>query len=101
MPDEAFQATADFLGHESLLDSSILHRDISIGNIMLNMAEDDGFFIDLVDPARTCLLCFSYLAPSYYCLYDSPPYDSPPVSYHRIARIAYYLFLMPVPILCI
>lgn len=25
----------------------ILHRDISIGNIMLTMAEDDGFLIDL------------------------------------------------------
>lgn len=47
MPDEAFRATADFLGHESLLDASILHRDISIGNVMLNMAEDDGFLIDL------------------------------------------------------
>lgn len=34
-------------GHESLLDASILHRDISIGNVMLNMAEDDGFLIDL------------------------------------------------------
>jgi Fungal protein kinase len=47
VPDEAFRATADFLGHESLLDASILHRDISIGNVMLNMVEDDGFFIDL------------------------------------------------------
>jgi serine/threonine protein kinase len=47
VPDEAFRATADFLGHESLLDASILHRDISIGNVMLNMAEDDGFLIDL------------------------------------------------------
>ncbi|OCK78451.1 hypothetical protein K432DRAFT_427264 [Lepidopterella palustris CBS 459.81] len=34
-------------GHESLLDAKILHRDISIGNIMLTMAEDDGFLIDL------------------------------------------------------
>ncbi|KAH8727358.1 hypothetical protein GQ44DRAFT_738332 [Phaeosphaeriaceae sp. PMI808] len=34
-------------GHESLLDASILHRDVSIGNIMLNMVEDDGFLIDL------------------------------------------------------
>ncbi|KAF2188774.1 hypothetical protein K469DRAFT_70746 [Zopfia rhizophila CBS 207.26] len=34
-------------GHESLLDAKILHRDISIGNIMLNMGEDDGFLIDL------------------------------------------------------
>ncbi|KAF2468324.1 uncharacterized protein BDR25DRAFT_335443 [Lindgomyces ingoldianus] len=33
-------------GHESLLDANILHRDISIGNVMLNMAEDDGFLID-------------------------------------------------------
>ncbi|KAH8731711.1 hypothetical protein GQ44DRAFT_745770 [Phaeosphaeriaceae sp. PMI808] len=33
--------------HESLLDANILHRDISIGNIMLNTAEDDGFLIDL------------------------------------------------------
>ena len=51
-----------------------------------------------------CLLCFSYLAPSYYCLWRLNPYDSPPVSYHRIARIAriaYHLFLMPVPTLCI
>ncbi|KAF2105229.1 hypothetical protein BDV96DRAFT_592870 [Lophiotrema nucula] len=34
-------------GHESLLDAKILHRDISIGNVMLTMAEDDGFLIDL------------------------------------------------------
>ncbi|KAF2174644.1 hypothetical protein K469DRAFT_648111 [Zopfia rhizophila CBS 207.26] len=34
-------------GHESLLDAKILHRDISIGNIMLKMGEDDGFLIDL------------------------------------------------------
>ncbi|KAF2452554.1 hypothetical protein BDY21DRAFT_329029 [Lineolata rhizophorae] len=34
-------------GHESLLNINILHRDISIGNIMLNEAEDDGFLIDL------------------------------------------------------
>lgn len=34
-------------GHESLLDANILHRDISIGNVMLNIAEDDGFLIDL------------------------------------------------------
>ncbi|KAF2647234.1 hypothetical protein K491DRAFT_614914 [Lophiostoma macrostomum CBS 122681] len=34
-------------GHESLLDANILHRDISMGNIVLNMAEDDGFLIDL------------------------------------------------------
>src|SRR3954467_2564213 len=37
----------DETGHESLLDAKILHRDISIGNVMLNMAEDDGFLIDL------------------------------------------------------
>ncbi|KAF2839987.1 hypothetical protein M501DRAFT_1010229 [Patellaria atrata CBS 101060] len=34
-------------GHESLLHAKILHRDISIGNIMLTMVEDDGFLIDL------------------------------------------------------
>ncbi|OJD29703.1 serine threonine-protein kinase sgk2 [Diplodia corticola] len=35
-------------GHESLLvKAGILHRDISIGNVMLNDAEDDGFLIDL------------------------------------------------------
>ncbi|KAF1996945.1 serine/threonine-protein kinase Sgk2 [Amniculicola lignicola CBS 123094] len=34
-------------GHESLLEAKILHRDISIGNVVLNMAEDDGFLIDL------------------------------------------------------
>ena len=33
-------------GHESLLDAGILHRDISIGNIMLTEKEDDGFLID-------------------------------------------------------
>ncbi|KAF2452571.1 hypothetical protein BDY21DRAFT_382745 [Lineolata rhizophorae] len=33
-------------GHESLLDAKILHRDISIGNVMLNMTKDDGFLID-------------------------------------------------------
>jgi serine/threonine protein kinase len=38
---------SNLLGHESLLDAKILHRDISIGNVMLNMAEDDGFLIDL------------------------------------------------------
>jgi hypothetical protein len=30
-----------------LLDANILHQDISIGNSMLNMAEDDRFLIDL------------------------------------------------------
>ena len=34
-------------GHESLLSVGILHRDISIGNIMLNEEEDGGFLIDL------------------------------------------------------
>ncbi|KAL8903406.1 MAG: hypothetical protein Q9207_003952 [Kuettlingeria erythrocarpa] len=33
-------------GHESLLNAGILHRDISIGNIMLTENEDDGFLID-------------------------------------------------------
>lgn len=35
------------LGHESLLNTKIIHRDISIGNVMLNEAEDDDFLIDL------------------------------------------------------
>ncbi|KAB2569172.1 hypothetical protein DBV05_g12152 [Lasiodiplodia theobromae] len=35
-------------GHESLLEKAkILHRDISIGNVLLNDAEDDGFLIDV------------------------------------------------------
>lgn len=34
-------------GHESLLNAGILHRDVSIGNIMLTEKEDDGFLIDL------------------------------------------------------
>lgn len=34
-------------GHESLLDAKILHRDVSVGNAMLTIAEDDGFLIDL------------------------------------------------------
>ncbi|KAI9758368.1 MAG: hypothetical protein M1835_000602 [Candelina submexicana] len=34
-------------GHESLLNAGILHRDISIGNIMLTENEDTGFLIDL------------------------------------------------------
>ncbi|KAH7053440.1 hypothetical protein B0J12DRAFT_698622 [Macrophomina phaseolina] len=34
-------------GHESLFKAGILHRDISIGNVLLNEAEDDGFLIDL------------------------------------------------------
>lgn len=29
------------------MDAKILHRDISVGNVMLNGAEDDGFLIDL------------------------------------------------------
>ena len=33
-------------GHESLLTAGFLHRDISIGNIMLTENEDDGFLID-------------------------------------------------------
>lgn len=44
---EVVWTVADLSGHESLLDANILHRDISIGNVMLNMAEDDGFLIDL------------------------------------------------------
>ncbi len=40
------QHSADLLGHESLLNAGILHRDISIGNIMLTENEDDGFLID-------------------------------------------------------
>ncbi|KAI9805204.1 MAG: hypothetical protein M1825_001040 [Sarcosagium campestre] len=35
------------IGHESLLHGGILHRDISIGNILLNEDETDGFLIDL------------------------------------------------------
>ncbi len=35
------------VGHESLLNAGILHRDVSIGNIMLTEKEDDGFLIDL------------------------------------------------------
>ena len=34
-------------GHESLLNAGILHRDVSIGNIILTGKEDDGFLIDL------------------------------------------------------
>ncbi len=42
------ESIADFiLGHESLLNAGILHRDVSIGNIMLTENEDDGFLIDL------------------------------------------------------
>lgn len=46
-------------GHESLLDAKILHRDISIGNIVLTIQEDDGFLIDLdlavkIDREKAC-----------------------------------------------
>lgn len=34
-------------GHESLYQADILHRDISIGNILLQEDESDGFLIDL------------------------------------------------------
>ena len=34
-------------GHEDLLNAGILHRDISVGNIMLTENEDNGFLIDL------------------------------------------------------
>ena len=40
------QHSADLLGHESLLNPGILHRDIPIGNIMLTENEDDRFLID-------------------------------------------------------
>jgi serine/threonine protein kinase len=44
----SIESTADLiLGHESLLDAGILHRDISTGNIMLTEQEDDGFLIDM------------------------------------------------------
>ena len=36
-----------YLGHESLLNAGILHRDVSMGNILLTEEEDDGFLIDL------------------------------------------------------
>ena len=35
------------IGHESLYKAGILHRDISIGNILLREDESDGFLIDL------------------------------------------------------
>lgn len=35
------------VGHESLYQADILHRDISIGNILLKEDESDGFLIDL------------------------------------------------------
>ena len=34
------------LEHESSLNAEILHRDVSIGNIMLTENEDDDFLID-------------------------------------------------------
>ena len=34
-------------GHEFLYQADILHRDISIGNILLKEDESDGFLIDL------------------------------------------------------
>lgn len=41
------ESIADFTsGHESSLNAGILHRDISIGKIMLTENEDDGFLID-------------------------------------------------------
>ncbi|KAL8643441.1 MAG: hypothetical protein Q9210_007661, partial [Variospora velana] len=43
----SIESIANFtLGHESSLDAGILHRDISIGNIMLTENENDGFLID-------------------------------------------------------
>ena len=38
---------ANLLGHESLLDAKILYYDISIKNIMLKIAKNNGFLIDL------------------------------------------------------
>ena len=35
------------IGHESLYKAGILHRDISIGNILLEGDESGGFSIDL------------------------------------------------------
>lgn len=38
------ESIADFTsGHESSLNDEILHRDISISNVMLIENEDDGF----------------------------------------------------------
>lgn len=34
-------------GHKSLLNAKILHRDISVGNVMLYKREDNGFLINL------------------------------------------------------
>ncbi len=47
IPGSASAISLTCLGHESLLNAGILHRDISIGNIMLTEKEDDGFLIDL------------------------------------------------------
>ncbi len=45
---------ADFiLGYKSLLNTGILHRDVSIGNIMLTENEDDGFLTDYDLATRT------------------------------------------------
>ena len=41
------------LGHKSLLNAGILHRNVSIGNIMLTEKEDDSFLIDLDFAIRT------------------------------------------------
>jgi len=38
---------ANLLGYKSLVGMKILYRDISIGNIMLEIVEDDGFLINL------------------------------------------------------
>ena len=35
------------IGHESLLEAEFLPSDISLGSIMSNVAEEDGFLIDL------------------------------------------------------
>jgi len=42
-----FRPLLTVLGHESLLERKVLHRDISVGNVMLDEAEEDGFLIDL------------------------------------------------------
>ncbi|KAI4123443.1 MAG: hypothetical protein LQ341_007200, partial [Variospora aurantia] len=43
----SIESIANFtLGHESSLNAGILHRDVSIGNIMLTEDENDGFLID-------------------------------------------------------
>ena len=44
---EVFGVWLIHLGYESLLNTKILHRDISIGNVVLNEVEDDSFLIDL------------------------------------------------------